>query len=143
MHLVGVAVAPDLPDQLRSRDHGARLPGQSHQDPELGRRQGHRTPVAADLVPTAINGQTGKVQTLDAPRLAGQLSAAQPGVDASHQLPNLEGLAQVVVGTHLETDHHVLGFVQAADHQHGNFDPGRAKPATDLNSTHVRKHQVE
>ncbi len=44
--------------------------------------------------------------------------AAQHGFDARHHHPGVEGFTNVVVGAHLEADHHVRFTAQARQHDH-------------------------
>ena len=51
----GVAIAPDLGEQLVAAEHHAGPPGQAEQEVELGRREGDRTVVEHDLAALRVD----------------------------------------------------------------------------------------
>ncbi len=69
--------------------------------------------------------------------------ASQDGPDAGHQLARLEGLGDVVVGTHLQAGHAVDDVVASGEHDHGAVDAVGAQLSQDLEAGATGQHHVE
>ena len=105
---------------------------------------GERLTSRPSRVTPAFLGEEAEIGVVE--HLGGGLSraaAAQQGPAAGHQLPQAEGLDQVVVGAHLQPQHPVGLTVTGADHQDGGLVAGRAQLAAEIQSPQARQHQIE
>ena len=63
--------------------------------------------------------------------------------DPGRELPERDGLGDVVVGTDIETRHHVVGRVQRGEHEDGDLASLRAQVSADLQPRPLREHEVQ
>ena len=113
------------------------------QQAEFGVGQRHQHPLRRDQV--ALDGV--QLPAVKAHHIVGQglrlaRRAAQHGLDARHQLARLERLGHVVVGTHLQAQHAVVGVAARGEHDDGQ---GRALAhlARQGDAVFTRQHEVQ
>ena len=69
--------------------------------------------------------------------------AAQQGIDAGQQLPGIEGLGQIIVGTGIQTLNAIIYIGLCGQHQNGRGGAALPHPAADLKAIHLRQHQIQ
>ena len=104
----------------------------------------HLLAVHQQLVAVQIDDQLVKDQLLL--RIVGDLAAAEDGVDARHELLHLEGLDQIVVGSHLQTGNAIPHVAFRREHDDGGLalftDVGADRPAVHDGQHDVQQHHV-
>ena len=133
-------VLPDARLDLGARDHLAAPPQEQLEERALAHRQPHGLPAAHDL---ARLGVVREVVEREGPGLD-DLGAPQERADARQQLPEREGLDQVVVGAGVEPLDLVLDGVAGREHEDLRVHAARAQLAAELEAVaRARQHQVE
>ncbi len=130
-------------------------------------RGGHRLPMALEQAMKQLKLQVGQANGLVEPDglkalrhqgetgvaenfvvLGGErcpLAASQQGLDPHHQLFEVEGLGQIVIGTGVESTDFVFGATQSRDHQDGNSRCAliSPQPLTKGEAIHFGQHQIK
>jgi hypothetical protein len=75
--------------------------------------------------------------------LADEREPAQQHLDARHELAGGERLAQVVIGSELETEHAVELLVARGQEDDRQLIGAAAQPPAQLEAVHARHHDVE
>ncbi len=137
-------VAPHLAQQLAAADHLARLGRQQGQQVELGEGQVDFFALPPDLAAVQVDDQAGELEACLGLLLGYHLlAAAEVGPHPGQQLPDLEGLGDIVVRPHLQTDHHVDGVVLGGEHDHGDLGPVGPQLPADIHATDAGQVEVE
>ena len=149
MYVHGTAVAkiieaPHLVQQLIAGVDAVGRGRQVVQQLQLLRRRVHLLAVHQQLIAVQIDLQLVEYQLFLG--VVGDLAAAQHRVDAGHQLLHLEGLHQIVVGSHLQTGDAVAHVALGRQHDDGRLalfpDVGAHAPAVHDGQHDVQQHHV-
>ncbi len=142
LHAVGPAVDPV--GELNRGQHLATALQQGLQQGPLTARQGDRLAVQPEPLGRRFEPQAA---VLDHRRGAAG-GAAHQGVQAGHQLVQVKGFHQVVIGAGVQSRHPVLDAVPGGEHQH-RLVPPQAAPARQqrqpvlVGQTQIEHHQVK
>ena len=123
-------------------------PGERGEDLELDVGQAHRAPADMDIALVEVDAQVARLDRLLTLVLGlGQRGPAEDRLDAAAELPDGEGLRDVVVGAQLQAEHLVdlLGLGGQHDDGHGaaGADPAADVEAVELGQHHVQHDEVE
>lgn len=141
--IVAVPVAaPDVVDDLATRQHEPGVCRNGLQDVELRPRQRHQPAVDRHLVGAHIDGQSTEAHHLLRRIRARTPGAPQYGLDAGDQLAIAERLDQIVVRPHGQTDDPVCLVPACGQHQDAAIRERADLPAH-LNPIQSRQTQVE
>ena len=139
-HLLGeVALADDL----------AGIAQQALQQPEFGGGQLQQLLAAAGLLQAGLQHDIHEVHFVGGVAALGRgtLGTAQDGAYPGQQLPIIEWLGQIVVGTRFQTVNPILAVTAGGQHQHrgvvGLAQLGQHGKAVELGHHHVQQHQIE
>src|SRR5215207_5196961 len=132
-------VAPDLVEQLLTRDHEPLVAHQVLEQLELALGQLDRALAAMHLVRVGVEREVADAQRGHAARRA----PAQQGAEPGEQLLALERLDEVVVGADVEAFDARVERVARGQHQDRRVVPVLAQPARDVDPVHARKPEVE
>ena len=134
-------VLPDVLEQLRARQHAARVEHQVAQQPVLGGGQLDGLAGAGDLVRVLVELE---VLEHEPARLGlGEPGAAQDRADPRDQLLEAERLGDVVVAAERQAADLVLGRVARGEEDDRHPRALGAEPLGDLEALHVGQHHVE
>ena len=134
-------VVPDVVEDLRLREHVARVEHEVAQQVELRGGEVDDVPAASHLVRTLIELDVGEAQ--DAVVLGLVPRPTQDGVDPGDDLGQREGLGDVVVAAHGEAGQLVLERVARGQEEDGDAHAVGAQAAGDLESVEVGEHDIE
>src|SRR5581483_2226075 len=134
-----VGEVPDVVQDLRSREHGSRVPHEVLEERVLLCGEVDRGVAPLDDPGGGIEGKVAH------PKDGGTLerSAAHQRAEPRGELAERKGFREVVVGTRVEPPHAVLERVAGGQHEDRGPHPSLAEPAADLESVHVRQHDVQ
>ena len=134
-------VLPDVLEELRAREHAARVEHEVAQQAVLGRGELDVLPRAHDLVRVLVELD---VLEREAARLGlGQAAAAQDRADPGDELLEAEGLRDVVVAAEGEAADLVVGRVAGREEDDRHPRALGAEALGDVEALHVREHDVE
>jgi hypothetical protein len=120
------------------------MPRQCAHDQEFRHRQRQLVPLPARRVALQVEHECRGVQLLLLGGGAcGQAQTAQQHLDARHELPHRERLAEVVVRSELEAEDAVELVVSGSEEDDRERLRGPAEPATELEAIHARHQDVE
>ncbi len=128
-------------EDLRFREHSARVHHQVAQELELGR--GELDCDAGSFHFVGVFVQFDVSESDDRIGLFYVLGAAQHRADAGHHFFQAEGLGYVVVAAHGQSGDFVCGVVFGGEEHDGGADATFAEPTGDCKAVEVRQHDVE
>ena len=132
-------VAPDALEDLRAREHLARVLHEQGEQVELGAREVDPAAAAAHLVGDRVEHEVAEPQRRAV--LAGR--AAQQRPQPRLELLERERLDEVVVGARVQAGDAVVDRVARGEHQHRRAVAGVAQPPAHLEPVDVRHRDVE
>src|SRR5947199_297329 len=140
--LVGVRRSPDVTKQLRVGDDLARVPNERRQELVLDRRQAH-LPVAHEHLPTQeIQPELPDLERRVVALVRGARGVAERDPDPCEELARAEGLADVVVGAHVEGRHLVALLTARGQDDDRDVRP-LAQPAGHVDALGVRQPEID
>jgi len=110
------------------------------QEQELGAGELEAPLAAVGLVGQAVQGQVLEAHGGVAVAVVG---SSQQGTHARHQLPEGEGLDQVVIGTGVQARHPVVDLIARGQHQHRRAIAPGAQAPTHLQTPQVGHRDIE
>src|SRR5207247_1299696 len=140
--LVGVRRSPDVTKQLRVGDDLARVPNERRQELVLDRRQAH-LPVAHEHLPTQeIQPELPDLERRVVALVRGARGVAERDPDPCEELARAEGLADVVVGAHVEGRHLVALLTARGQDDDRDVSP-LAQPADHVDAVDVGQPEID
>jgi hypothetical protein len=139
--VTGVAVAPDLAQQVVPAQHPSLRADQLGQDVELDPGHRDRLPVTQDLRRVRMQLDGSAHEDLAAVLLLGRHGTPDLGADAGHELFGHERLGDVVVGAGLEPGHDVVAVGLGGDDDDRDL-ARRAEAANEVEAVDPGEAQV-
>src|SRR6516164_1898129 len=133
-------LTPDQVQQLQAVVYPVRVANEEFQQLELAQREIGRLTLDEHLVSVEVHAQPAALEDLVRLRHVLAMSAAQHGAHAGDHLARTEWLRDVVVGTHLESDHPIdfRGPRREHDDRNGVGPLGAAKAPAHLEAVGTR-----